>query len=159
MHIHPSDSLATKMAEMAKWRDEFSIHVLCHVMNVKRATFYNYLFRRKPQTIYEKNDEVLRPHIREIFEASKKRFGANKIRIKLMERGFKVSHKHIIRLMKEMELICKQQLRCFNSTNRSYRFRRNRVMQNLDQTTPNVVWVSNVTYTHVNEDFYALCHH
>lgn len=128
-------------------------------MNVKRATFYNYLFRRKPQTIYEKNDEVLRPHIREIFEASKKRFGANKIRIKLMERGFKVSHKHIIRLMKEMELICKQQLRCFNSTNRSYRFRRNRVMQNLDQTTPNVVWVSNVTYTHVNEDFYALCHH
>ena len=155
---HPGDSLSIKMTEMAKWRDEFSIHTLCRAMNVKRATFYNYLFRKKPQTIYEKNDEALRPHIREIFEESKERFGANKIRIKLMERGFKVSHKHISRLMNEMELICKQQkLRCFNTTNRSYRFRRNRIMQNFDQTAPNVVWVSDITYARVNEDFYAIC--
>lgn len=146
------------MAEMAKLRDEFSIHALCRALEVKRGTFYNYLFRGKPVKSYERNDEILRPQIRELFEASKERFGANKIRIKLMERGFQVSYKHISRLMEEMGLECKQRkLRCFNSTNRSYRFRRNRVMQKFDQTAPNVVWVSDVTYARVNEDFYAIC--
>ena len=155
---HPCDTLSVKMAEMAKLRDEFSIHALCRALEVKRGTFYNYLFRGKPVTIYEKNDEILRPQIRDLFEASKERFGANKIRIKLMEQGFQVSYKHISRLMKEMKLKCKQRkLRCFNSTNRNYRFRRNRVMQKFDQTAPNVVWVSDVTYARVNEDFYAIC--
>ena len=155
---HPCDALSVKMAEMAKLRDEFSIRALCRAFEVKRGTFYNYLFRGKPVKSYERNDEILRPQIRELFEASKERFGANKIRIKLMERGFKVSYRHISRLMKEMNLECKQRkLRCFNSTNRSYRFRRNRVRQNFDQTAPNVVWVSDVTYARVNEDFYAIC--
>ena len=30
-------------------------------------------------------------------------------------------------------------------------------MQKFDQTAPNVVWVSDVTYARVNEDFYAIC--
>lgn len=146
------------MAEMAKLRDEFSIHALCRTLEVKRGTFYNYLFRGKPVKSYERNDEILRPQIRELFEASKERFGANKIRIELMERGFQVSYKHISRLMEEWGQECKQRkLRCFNSTNRSYRFRRNRVMQKFDQTAPNVVWVSDVTYARVNNDFYAIC--
>lgn len=155
---HPCDTSSVKMAEMAKLRDEFSIHALCRTLEVKRGTFYNYLFRGKPVKSYERNDEILRPQIRELFEASKERFGANKIRIELMERGFQVSYKHISRLMEERGQECKQRkLRCFNSTNRSYRFRRNRVMQKFDQTAPNVVWGSDVTYSRVNNDFYAIC--
>ena len=155
---HPRDALSVKLAGMAKLQEEFTIHALCRAMDVKRATFYNYLFRGKPMTIFERTDEALRPQIQELFEESKERFGANKIRVKLMERGFQVSYKHISRLMKEMNLECKQRrLRCFNSTNRSYRFRRNRVLGNFTQTAPNVVWVSDVTYARVNEDFYAIC--
>ena len=155
---HPHSALSVKMAAMAKLRHEFSIHALCRALDVKRGTFYNYLFRGKPVKSYERTDEILRPQIQKIFVESKERFGANKIRIKLMERGFKVSYKHISRLMKEMNLEYKQRrLRCFNSTNRSYRFRRNRVRQNFDQTAPNVVWVSDVTYARVDEDFYAIC--
>ena len=64
------------------WKAHFTIHALCRAMNVSRGTFYNFLYRAKPKTVYEKNDETLWPLIRGTFEDSKERFGANKIRIK-----------------------------------------------------------------------------
>ena len=143
---------------MKKWQDQFSIHALCRAMDVKRGTFYNYLFRSKPQTLYSKTDEMLRPLIQTVFNESKERFGANKIRIKLAEQGIKVSAAHIKRLMKEMNLLAKQaRLRCYNSTNRQYMYRRNRVHQDFTRTAPNQLWVSDVTYARVNADFYAIC--
>ena len=155
---HPSDSLNIKMQEMKKWQDQFSIHALCRAMDVKRGTFYNYLFRSKPQTLYSKTDEMLRPLIQTVFDESKERFGANKIRIKLAEQGIKVSAAHIKRLMKEMNLLAKQaRLRCYNSTNRQYIYRRNRDHQDFTRTAPNQLWVSDVTYARVNADFYAIC--
>ena len=155
---HPSDPLKIKMEEMKKWKDTFTIHALCRAMNVSRGTFYNFLFRSKPKTVYEKTDETLRPLIRAIFEESKERFGANKIRIKLTKQDIRVSAEHIRRLMNEMGLIPKQaRLRCFNSTNRKYMYRRNRVMQNFVQTAPNLLRVSDITYARINRDFYAIC--
>ena len=155
---HPSDPLRIKMAEMKKWKDKFTVHALCRAMEVSRGTFYNYLFRSKPKTVYEKTDEMLRPLIQAVFTESKERFGANKIRIKLAEHGVKVSAEHIRRLMNEMGLIAKQaRLRCFNSTNRKYMYRRNRVQQNFTQDAPNLLWVSDVTYARINQDFYAIC--
>ncbi|MBE6380723.1 MAG: IS3 family transposase [Lentisphaerae bacterium] len=101
---------------------------------------------------------MLRPLIQAVFAESKERFGANKIRIKLAGQGIKVSAEHIRRLMNEMGLIAKQaRLRCFNSTNRKYMYRRNRVQQNFNQTAPNLLWVSDVTYARINQDFYAIC--
>lgn len=154
----PTAKLSIKLSEMEKLKDDFSVHGLCRAMNVRRATFYNHILRSKPQTMIQKEDEELCVHIKEIFIASSERFGANKIKIKLAEQGFIVSPARISRLMKTMDLICKQsRLRCFNSTNRSYKFRKNRVMQNFDQIAPNLVWVSDVTYARVNSDFYAIC--
>lgn len=95
---HPSDPLRIKMAEMKKWKDKFTVHALCRAMDVSRGTFYNYLFRSKPKTAYEKTDEMLRPLIQAVFAESKERFGANKIKIKLTEQGVKVSAEHIRRL-------------------------------------------------------------
>ncbi len=155
---HPSESLTVKMTEMEKWKDRFTVHALCRAMNVSRGTFYNFLYRAKPKTLYEKNDEMLRPLIRSIFDESKERFGANKIRIKLIEQKIRASSAHIKRLMAEMGLVSKQsRLRCFNSTNRKYQYRRNRVQQNFTQNAPNLLWVSDVTYARVDDDFYAIC--
>ena len=57
-----------------------------------------------------------------------------------------------------MNLLAKQaRLRCYNSTNRQYMYRRNRVHQDFTRTAPNQLWVSDVTYARVNADFYAIC--
>ena len=68
---HPCDPLRIKMSEMKKWKDKFTVHVLCRAMNVSRGTFYNYHFRSKPKTVYEKTDEMLRPLMQAVFEESK----------------------------------------------------------------------------------------
>ena len=96
--------------------------------------------------------------IAQFFEESKSRFGAEKIRIKLLECGKRVSRKHISALMKEMGLVCKQaQLKYFNTTNRKYVFRKNHILQKFQADLPNVLWVSDITYIRVNSVFHALC--
>ena len=154
----PSAPLSEKMKEMEVLKEDFSIRALCRAFDVERPTFYNFLKRAKKPTMYERNDEILRPLIKEIFDASKERFGAEKIRIKIIEQGKTVCIKHIARLMKEMNLVCKKtKLRYFNTTNRNQRYRRNRVLKDFNQTSPNTIWVSDVTYARVHSDFYAIC--
>lgn len=55
-----------------------------------------------------------------------------------------------------MGLVCKQnQLKSYNTTNRSSRYRKNRLRRNFNIETPNTSWVSDVTYMLVgNEDCY-----
>jgi len=57
-----------------------------------------------------------------------------------------------------MYLVCKQNRpRCFNSTHRKYKYRRNRLQRNFTQNEPNKFWVSDITYARVNDEFYAVC--
>ena len=101
---------------------------------------------------------MLRPIIETEFYDSGERFGAAMIKVKLNERGIKISKEHIRRLMKEMKLVCKQnRSRCFNSTHRKYKYRRNRLQRNFTQDAPNKFWVSDITYARVRDEFYAVC--
>ena len=53
----------------------------------------------------------------EIFDESRERFGARKIKHALNKQGYVVSEAHVSHLMKEMNLVCKQvRLRYFGSS-------------------------------------------
>jgi len=153
-----NSSVAEKLKAMERLHDEFSVHALSRVLQVRRSTFYHYLFRRPEKSMIQQEDEILKPAIQAIFGKSKERFGSQKIKVKLKELGLTVSLGRIRRLMKEMNLVCKQvQLRYFSTTNRKYKYYRNRVQQKFLQEAPNLVWVSDVTYIRVREDFHAIC--
>ena len=101
-------------------------------MKVNRSTYYHYIFRRPQKKQFELEDEKLRPMIKEIFDESKERFGSRKIRAVLLQKGIRASEKKISRLMKEMELVCKQvRLRYWSSTLRKYKCYDNKVKQEL----------------------------
>ncbi len=153
-----SSSVDEKINAIEKLKDEFSISSICNTLNLLKSTYYHRKKSTEKITWYDAKNEVLRPAILGYFNESKERFGAEKITLKLKESGFIVSRKHVSKLMKEMNLVCKQsQLRAFNTTNRKYKYRRNRLQQNFTQTEPNKVWVSDVTYVRVNEDIYSIC--
>jgi len=60
--------------------------------------------------------------------------------------------------MREMSLVPKQnRSRVFNSTHRQYKYRRNRLQRDFTQDAPNKIWVSDITYARVNDEFYAVC--
>ena len=75
---------------------------------------------------------MLCPIVKKIFTDSQERFGARKIKSVLKQQGYVVSEFHISRLMKQMDLVCKQvRLRYFSTTNRKYKYYRNKVQRNL----------------------------
>ena len=150
-------SIDEKIAAIEALKGEFTVFAICRTLQILRSTYYQR--KKNPQkTWFDAKNEVLRPAIQAYFDESKERFGASKITIKLREAGFIVSQKHVSKLMKEMGLVCKQnRLRVFASTNRKYKYRRNRLQQNFNPEAPNKVWVSDITYARVNEDIYSIC--
>lgn len=73
--------------------------------------------------------------------------------------GIRVSQKHIDKLMKEMDLVCKQtRIRCTWAT-RVSKFRRKRLKQNFTQDTPNTYWVSDITDVPIenHDNLYGIC--
>ena len=52
--------------------------------------------------------------------------------------------------MKEMGLVCKQvRLRFFSTTNRKYKYYRNKVQRKFETKAPNLVWVSDFSNVYV----------
>ena len=153
-----STPLAEKLEAISRLKDRFNVHVLCDTLKVRRSTFYHYLLRRPAETQNAKQDAVLKPMIREIFDQSKQRFGSKKIRVKLLERGIRVSAKRICRLMKEMDLVCaaptiKRNYRKWNSR----QYMKNKLNREFTQTMPNQAWVSDITYVKSQGQKYYVC--
>ena len=149
--------LDEKIAAIERLKGDFSIYSLCKTLNIMRSTYYHRVLRSPEKTQYEIADEKLRPLITEIFINSRERFGAQKIKFVLKQQGLNVSRAHISRLMQEMGLVCKQlRLRYFSATNRKYKVYRNRVQQKFMTEAPNMVWVSDITYVHVQNVLCAI---
>ncbi len=153
-----SSSIKEKVAAVEELKGKYTIYALCQALKLSRATYYRVSLNKKKKTIYEQTDDALRSIIQTAFNDSGERFGPRMIKVKLNDQGIKVSKEHIQRLMKEMNLVCKQNRpRCFNSTHRKYKYRRNRLQRNFTQAEPNKFWVSDITYARVNDEFYGVC--
>lgn len=150
--------LSQKLESIEKLYQEYGIHACCRVLKVRRSTFYHYLFRRTEQTLIQKEDEVLKPAIRIIFEEAKGRLGSKKIRILLMSQGYTASSERVSRLMKEMNFICVSQKKGikYNFSEKGI-YRSNELNQQFEQSEPNRVWVSDITRLYVNYKPYYMC--
>lgn len=64
----PNSPLAVRLSAIYQHKDEYNIHALCRVLQVNRATYYNYASRFEKKTQLQIEDEVLKPLIYTIFE-------------------------------------------------------------------------------------------
>lgn len=151
-------TLHEKLAAIEQLVPEFGVHAPCRVLGVLRSTYYHYALRRPEQTMIEKEDELFRPIIQQIFEETQGRIGAKKIRAIMMTQGYTISPERISRLMKEMGLVCSANVK---GTRHNFApkgvYRRNKLKQNFQQEHPNKVWVSDITMLYVNYERYYLC--
>ena len=154
----PASPLPERLSAIDLHREKFSIHSLCRVLQVNRSTYYHHAFRSPDKTKLQLEDEELKPLIVKIFSKSKARFGARKIRTKLMELGYTISERRILRLMKDLGLSCTGLKPRLNSANdRQYHYYPNKLKRNFLTNAPNKVWVSDITYAKVGMDFLYLC--
>ena len=145
--------LGAKIETIDRLKSDFSVYILCKTLGVLKSTYYHHKLRAPARKWYELNDDKIRPIVKQIFFDSRERFGARKIRHVLKKHGYTVSEAHISRLMKEMGLVCKQvRLRYFSTTNRKYKYYRNKVQRKFETKAPNLVWVSDFSSVYVKDD-------
>ena len=152
-------SLQTKLKELEKLHDKFSVRVLCEALDVRRGTFYNHILRNKKEnTSYVKRRQVLSSEILKIYEDSRGLFGSDKILAVLETKGFHTSKPLVRELMKEMGL------RSFRSTaKRDHSLwnklhpPKNHLQRNFNVEGPNQVWASDCTRISYKQQNYHIC--
>ena len=135
----------------------FSVHELCDALDVARGTFYNHIFRKADRSQYQEEQAQLMLKVKQVFDDSEQRFGAEKIRIVLAESGIRVGKKRISAIMQELGL-------CSVRTDAKKQFKRkqqyakqNLLKREFSAEHPNQIWVSDITYFKVKSYWVCLC--
>ena len=86
------------MKVVAELRRRYRLSVLLKVSGVRRSTFYYTLGKADKDG---KNEEIFR-QIEEIYHRNKGRYGYRRILLELANRGYKVNHKKVKRIMSKL---------------------------------------------------------
>ena len=125
-----------------KLRQEFDLDILLEVAQLPRSTFYYHSKRQKKEDKYAQAKAA----ITAIYRENKGRYGYRRITDELHNRGFRLNHKTVQRLMKELGLICRVRMKKY----RSYRGEQgttadNQLNREFRAEKPNQKWVTDVT--------------
>ena len=83
----------------------YKLKYLLKAMEMAKSTYYYEI--SKTDVVGEKNAELL-AEIKEIFEKNKRRYGVRRVHQELINRGYKVNHKRVQRIMHESGLFGKR---------------------------------------------------
>ena len=154
----PSAPLQERLYALERIYGNHSVHILCEALKVDRGTFYNHILRnKKSNTWYAQQREILRIAIQKIYDESRQTFGAGKITAVLKEEGYKAGEETVRRLMIDMGLMSVRQRAKAMYEKERREFCKNRVNQNFTTTSPNQIWVSDVTCFRFHEKNYFIC--
>lgn len=126
-------------------------------MDISRGTFYNHIFRKADRTKYLEEQQALMLQVQQVFDDSKQRYGAEKIRVALAENGVKVGKKRIRAIMQELGLESIRESAKRNYKKQQEYQKRNLLNQNFSAQRINEVWVSDITYFKIKDYGVYLC--
>ena len=129
-----------------------SLTNLCQIAGISRTCYYRGL-SAKPSA---KADALLRQQVQQV-ALDWSCYGYRRITHELKRQGIQANHKHVLRLMREENLLRRPKKRFVATTNSDHRLP---VYPNLaaemDVTAPNQLWVSDLTYIRLSHDFVYL---
>jgi putative transposase len=130
-------------------RHEFPIAAICEVLDYPRSQVYY-----QAQAPVDETD--IQAAIRQI-AGQYPTYGYRRVTQQLQKQGHIINHKRVARLMAEMGLMGKPPRKRKRTTNSNHEYRRypNRVM-NLAIDRPDQVWVGDITYIRLQDEFVYL---
>ena len=127
-------------------RSVYPLDLLLKLRKMARSVFYYHLKHLKSKDKYE--DE--RKSIRLIFYEHKGRYGYRRVTAEMRNRGYKINHKTVQRLMNEMGLKCKiRKVRYRSYKGEVGKIAPNIIKRNFIATAPNRKWATDVTQINV----------
>lgn len=123
---------------------------MCRVFEVSRSGFY--ARQKRPCSKRQVEHLRLKVEIRVLFEESRKRAGSPKIADALRKMSWNVSRQRVKRLMREDGLCprIRKKYRVTTDSKHAYPVAPNLLNRNFTVSSPNRVWVSDITYIKVN---------
>ncbi|MGM9661945.1 MAG: IS3 family transposase [Oscillospiraceae bacterium] len=135
----------------------YSVHELCDALEVARGTFYNHIFRKADRSKYQEEQAQLMLKVKQVFDDSDQRFGAEKIRIVLAESGIRVGKKRISAIMQELGLYSVRVDAKKQFKRKQQYEKQNLLKRKFSAEHPNQIWVSDITYFKVKSYWVYLC--
>lgn len=122
------------------------IFVWLKIAELPKSSFYEW--KKKIENFVDKDLEI-KLKIKDIVSKNKLRYGYRRVCNKLKEQGLVVNHKKVLRIMKELNLLCKK----FRNKSRKYssykgevgKIAGNLINRNFYANKPNKIWLTDVT--------------
>ena len=130
------------MMVIQELRRKYKLDMLLEIAQLPRSTFY---YHSKQQNKEDKYVRV-KAEITTIYHENKGRYGYRRVTDELHNRGIRMNHKTVQRLMKELGLVCRVRMKKY----RSYKGEQGKVADNelnreFRAEKPNQKWVTDVT--------------
>lgn len=130
---------------------------MCKYLEVSKSAYYTWStsMRKKKQP---SRRAVLIQKIRDIYQESNATYGSPRVTIELQKRGFAVSRAYVARLMKEdgIKYISKKRFISTTNSNHDYKIADNLLNRNFNPSRLGEVWVSDITYIRVGDNWIYL---
>ena len=128
--------------------DDYSVSLLCALLGCSRSSYY---YQPKPQ-----NETEVKSAIQDVV-AEWPTYGYRRVTKQLQRQGWDVNKKRIHRLMRQMGLLVKIRRKARKTTNSEHDFPRYpNLVQDLEVVHPDQVWVSDITYIRLRDEFVYL---
>jgi len=135
-------------------RKNYPVEKMCLYLEVSKNAFYTWLrnINRHKSSSQKKN---LTDEISIIFDYSRQTYGSPRITKELERKGIKVSRSYVARIMKENNIRPNSKRRFINTTNsnHSYNIADNILNREFNIDILGKVWVSDITYIKINDDW------
>lgn len=131
---------------------------MCQVMNVSRSGYY--AWRSRSLSSRDRENGLLLSKIRQIHDDSHETYGSPRITRVLKKQGHSVGHNRVARLMRLDGLRAKARRRYKRTTDSQHGLpvAPNLVKQDFQASSPNQLWVSDITYIPTEEGWlYLAC--
>lgn len=136
---------------------EFAVRDCCRVLRVSTSGYYGWL--KDPLGKREARRRELTERVRVVHEASRRIYGAPKIRAELLKQGLKLNRKTVARIMRESSIrskvVKKFKARTTDSTH-AHPVASNVLERRFTAETPDAVWLCDITYIPTREGFLYL---
>jgi transposase InsO family protein len=137
---------------MMQLEGRLDIATACELAQVSRAGFYREYVEHEPR---QEETEVRDAIQRIVLE--NRRYGYRRVAAELRQQGREVNHKRVLRLMREDNLLCLQKRRFVLTTDSRHPYGIfPNLTKDLQLTGTNQLWVADITYIRLREQFIYL---
>ena len=151
--------MKTKHAFIAAHASGHAIRFMCRVLGVAHSWFHARRRATPKRTERAARRDRLGSEIREIFEQSKRCYGAPRIHAELKARGLRISKRSVAKLMRENGIRPPRRSRrapITTDSRHSHAIAPNLLNRNFEAAAPDAVWLADISYITTDEGWLYL---